>query len=100
MNDAISTLSQLEITGPLQSAIFIKHPLTGKHETAIDRIIANEETGEWYAVLTYPEGELLVKLDKLPRAIRGGQRLHYTPSARRYMAKGKRPKKGVYLPSD
>jgi hypothetical protein len=86
--EALSALSRLEIAGPLQSALFIKHHLAGEHETSVDRVIDDVETGEKYAVLTYPEGELPVKLKNLPRGTRGGRRLRYDPAACRFNAAG------------
>lgn len=90
---AVPVLSRLGISGPLQSAVFIKHHLSGEHEASIDRVITNEETGDRYAVLTYPEGEVPVKLDKLPEGARAGRKLRYSPTEGEFTAAVKRPKK-------
>jgi hypothetical protein len=98
VRDAVSALSHLKIAGPLQSVIFIKHHLDGDHETTVDRIISDEESGEQFAVLSYPEGELPVKLDKLPGGPQVSKRLRYNAAKRKYELIGNRSRKGHKKP--
>ena len=94
VSGAISMLARLGISGPLQSAVFIKHHLAGEHEVSIDRLMTNEETEDQYAVLTYPEGEVPVRLDMLPDGARAGRKLRYSPTEGKFTAAEKRSKKG------
>ena len=74
----------LGVRGPLAAAVFVRHHLRGGHEVEVDRLAQNEESGEHFAVLVYPEGEVPVRLDALSGGVGAGSRLRYDPGARQY----------------
>lgn len=83
LREAIAAVRQMEVRGSLAAVIFIRHHLGGAHEVEVDRVEAGEE-GEGFAVLVYEEGELPVKLGRLPPEVKVGVRLRYDPVKCRY----------------
>ncbi len=71
--------SGLGVRGPLAAAIFVRHHIGGPHEAEVDRVAEHEGTGERFAVLVYPEGEVPVGVDLLPGGMSAGDRLGYDP---------------------
>jgi hypothetical protein len=78
IGEAIAAARRMEVRGALAAVIFTKHHLGGAHEVEVDRVEANEE-GEGFAVLVYEEGELPLKVARLPGEVEGGMRLRYDP---------------------
>ncbi|HEY0406138.1 MAG TPA: hypothetical protein VGC89_10445 [Pyrinomonadaceae bacterium] len=83
LRGAVAAAKGQQIRGPLAVVIFVRHHLAGAHEAEIDRIEESEE-GARYAVLVYPEGEVAIGLEHLPRDVSQGARLRYEPSAGQY----------------
>jgi hypothetical protein len=87
MRKAIASARTLEIVNPLAAVIFIKHHMAGAHEVEVDRLEENEEVGIRFAVLIYPEGEVPIKVEHLPKEVSVGSRLQYQPSAGQFSVK-------------
>jgi hypothetical protein len=85
LREAIAAARRMEVRGALAAVIFIRHHLGGAHEVEVDRLEESEE-GEGFAVLVYEEGELPLKLGRLPPEVNGGTRLRYDPVERRYQS--------------
>jgi hypothetical protein len=85
MGEAIAAARRMEVRGALSAVIFIRHHLGGAHEVEVDRVEANEE-GEALAVLVYEEGELPLKVARLPEEVEGGMRLRYDPVGGAYQS--------------
>ena len=83
LRGAIAAVQGQQIRGPLAVVIFVKHHLAGAHEAEVDRIEETEE-GARYGVLVYPEGEVPVQLEHLPKDIAPSSRLRYEPAAGQY----------------
>ena len=84
MHEAIAGARRLEIKSPLAAVIFIRHHVAGAHEVEVDRLEENEGDGTRYAVLTYPEGEVPIKVEHLPEEVGAGSRLQYQSSEGRF----------------
>lgn len=83
LREVIAAAVEMGVQGALAAVIFIRHHLGGAHEVEVDRVEAGEE-GEGLAVLVYEEGELPLKLGRLPSEVKVGMRLRYDPVKCRY----------------
>lgn len=82
---AIAAAARLGVSGPLAVVTFVSHHLGGAHEAEVDRV-EEGETGERFAVLVYPEGEVPIGLTNLPIGTGAGARLRYDPAGGDYTA--------------
>lgn len=87
LREAIARARALEIMNPLAAVIFIRHHTEGAHEVEVDRLEEDEAGGGRYAVLVYPEGEVPIKVEHLPRVAGGGSRLQYQPPEGRFIVR-------------
>lgn len=81
----VEAARRLGVRGPLASVLFVRHHAGGAHEVEVDRVEASDEGGGGYAVLVYPEGELPLSVEQLPKDVGPGTRLSYEPGAGRYV---------------
>ncbi len=84
---AIAGAQRLDIRSPLAAVIFIKHSMEGAHEAEVDRLEENEEDGTRYAVLIYPEGEVPIKVENLPKEVGVASRVQYQSAAGQFSVK-------------